>query len=615
MHSFLKKTSKIILLSLIFSIVFRIFFVYPLSDAYLPGGTDTPAHLFRTWYIAKYGLLKWNYYWAGGQPFIRYYPPLEYWISGYIGRFIGWLLAHKLIINIFFVLIPLAFYLFLKEFKLSKENVALSLIMFTLFPVFFYFFYDGRHPTLVSYFFSILYWKFLKKSVDKNKSVFLLLSSIFLLLSFLAHYLTAGYVIAISFIWLLFHYKNTTSFFKFSKIVILMLLLSMWYWAPLLIETLIQRQTMEVEYFVGATPIIEAGKRFVFAPFTYLNLFLKYKESAYIIYILMGLLGTLSLISFFKMDKITKDFFIILVSIAILLAIFSYKRLFIFASIPLSVLTSKGIYLFKKTRYVFVFFIVIFGILSWFVLEKQIYIMPSDIPILPNDGRVIYLPSLDTPKQPDEESKSKYSLFLAPIQGNENILEWGLNFETGLKRMNYIQEIVRPFEHNQSEYYILLKEGWVNYVVVDKRYSEIVEYFDKNNNFRLYNKTDSFFIFEIYPKSSYIEINNDPIYDFELKKQNDKIFLNFTCENGSLKIKEGYHQNWNSILNDKKIKLNSNEYGFIETKINDTGSCSILMSFSDPDYYIIFKLVPLITLCFSILFISGKELRKILTIK
>ena len=287
MCSFLKNISKLILISLTFSIVFRIIFTYPLSNDYIPGGTDTHSHLFRTWYIAKYGLLKWNYYWAGGHPFLRYYPSLQYWISGYLGKFIGWLLSYKLIVNSFFVLIPLAFYLFLIEFKLSKESIALSVIIFSLFPVFYYFFFDGRHPTLISFFFTILYWKFLKKSIDTNKPTFLFLSSIFLLLSLLVHYLTAGFIIGISFIWLLFHYKNATSFFKILKIITLTFLLSIWFWAPLLIETLISQQTMEAKYVIGDTTPIEAGRKLLLAPFIYLKSILKSDESAYVLYVLI----------------------------------------------------------------------------------------------------------------------------------------------------------------------------------------------------------------------------------------------------------------------------------------------------------------------------------------
>jgi hypothetical protein len=234
--------------------------------------------------------------------------------------------------------------------------------------------------------------------------------------------------------------------------------------------------------------------------------------------------------------------------------------------------------------------------------------MPSDTPSLPIDGRVIYLPAINAFKQSEGELKRGYSLFLSPIKGNENILEtYGLSFELGPQRVKYLGEIARPLEYNQSEYYNLLKEGWVNYIVVNKNSGEIIEYFENSDYFKLYNETESFFIFETHPKSSYIEINNESIYNVELKKQNDNIFFNFTCETGTLKIKEGYHQNWNSELNSKEIKLNSNEYGFIETYINDTGLCSMKLSFSDPDYYIIFKIISLITLCVSISYLLIKK--------
>jgi uncharacterized membrane protein len=203
--NFLKKFEFIkspVFLTLAFCLFIRAIYAFPLDNVYLLGGSDFIAHFFRIWYIAKEGISNWNYYWYGGSPFLLYYPPLSYLIAGYIGKVIGALMAYKLVINFFFILAPLAFYLFLKEFKFTADIVIFSLLIFSFFPIYPYYFSKGSYATIINVFFILLFWKFLKRSINNQDYLSIILSTLFLFLSALTHHLTTFLTIMISGVWL-----------------------------------------------------------------------------------------------------------------------------------------------------------------------------------------------------------------------------------------------------------------------------------------------------------------------------------------------------------------------------------------------------------------------------
>lgn len=122
--------NKLFLTILFFCIFIRIFSVYPLNDTTIPGGTDVAFHLFQSWYITENGLTNWNKYWYGGYSFLRFYPFLFHALSGYLGKILGYLISYKLIVDLFYILTPIAFYLFLQEFNFSKEKKILVVNIF-----------------------------------------------------------------------------------------------------------------------------------------------------------------------------------------------------------------------------------------------------------------------------------------------------------------------------------------------------------------------------------------------------------------------------------------------------------------------------------------------------
>jgi hypothetical protein len=605
MHHFQKKTHNVILLSLIFSIAIRAFFSFPIDNIHLPGGSDISSHLFRSWFVTTYGFKKWNFYWWGGHPFLRYFSPLQYWISGSLGKITGWLLSYNLTIDIFFVITPIAFYLFLNEFKLSPIKTAIGVIILSLFPLYFYYFFDGRHPTLVSFFFCILYWKFLKKYTDKGTLLPLLLSSLFLFFSIISHYLTSIFCVAISFVWLISYSRKITTFFKISKILILAILLSTWFWAPLVIETLIKRQLIGSSYLVAQNNFVETGKEIAMAPTTYMKAFYQTSFPIFIVYLIVISLGIVSLFSLIKPNKISKDFLVVAIFILVLLFIAAYKRSIIFLPISVIVLTVEGLCKIKKWKFIFAFLFLVL-VLNIFLVKKYVYTIP-EVPNIPKDGRVIYFPIASAfEKSLEEEEKGGYELILAPMNGNEHIMGWWIPGEISYKKYENTG-LFDPINKTHDEYYDILRNNWVNYVAVNKRDKEVLSYFLNNTYFKSYNTTNMFQIFESHPKSSYIEINNKTISNIDLKKKDDEIHINFACEPGKLTIKESYHSNWQVFLNGKKIEIMPNDYDFIITNITTSGKCNLNMYFLDPPYYVIFNLISLITIIF-ILYGSIKEI-------
>ena len=112
------KEDKVILLVLAAILLIKFFSSFPLDNKTIPGGTDVAHFLTNTWYIATYGMTKWNYFWYGGFPFMRYYPPLTFLLTGGLARAVGVLMAYKFVNDLFMVLIPVSFYFFMREFKL-----------------------------------------------------------------------------------------------------------------------------------------------------------------------------------------------------------------------------------------------------------------------------------------------------------------------------------------------------------------------------------------------------------------------------------------------------------------------------------------------------------------
>src|SRR5437867_1345881 len=174
MMKFKPKREKFLFYVLFFCILLRILQSFPLDNSNLLGGSDFSFHFFRVWYIIENGYTRWNGFWYAGFPF-EIYSPLSHFLGVSLAGVMGFLLSYKFFIDLIFVLTPLAFFLFLRVFELSSNQIMVALIFFSLIPLYPYYLFDGRYPALMNIFFGLIYWKFLKRSIDSwNKRNFLI---------------------------------------------------------------------------------------------------------------------------------------------------------------------------------------------------------------------------------------------------------------------------------------------------------------------------------------------------------------------------------------------------------------------------------------------------------
>jgi hypothetical protein len=585
------KEKKVIILLLIFCVIVKFFLGLPLDNS-LPGGTDTSSHLFKVWYIVNHGITKWNPYWYAGYPFLRYYPPLSYLIAGSIGKFVGYVFSYKLINNLFISITPLVFFIFLREFNLKKEEIIIALVFFSFVPIYAYYLADGRYPSLINLVFDLLFWTFLKKTIDNGKIKNIILASIFLGLGILTHHLTTLVLLPITFFWVIsydFHWKT---FYKFFLISFISLLLTAWWVIPFSLESLYFKPQTSV--FEVSTPIsLKENLMNRLSGFAFFWLPLS-KEVLILVGIITFILAILSLKDW--NNKINRNFFIATISAIAILFLVSYKRTFVFLPIPVSILVARGaLKLGRLTKFIIpIFFVLIF--MSYLSVKPQSFVFP-EFPNIPKEGRVLFLPLGDGFQESEKEVKSFYSVMLSPLHGNEHIYGWFIESQrigkAGPKKLQYYNLMGQPLSMKQEEYYKLLKEGWVNYVTINKKEKDLINYFNSSNNFKIFNQTKNFVVFEIVPKSKYVEMNGKEIEANVLRKE-DSVLIGTECD-GAITVKESYHENWKVKVNGKNAKIEPNEFGFIKITPEKNEKCSVELKFKDPEYYSIFSLISLVT--------------------
>ena len=593
------KTDKLILAILAAAVLIKFFTGFPLDNQTIPGGTDVAHFLTNTWYISTYGMTKWNYFWYGGFPFMRYYPPLAFLITSFIGKAMGFLVAYKFVNNLFLALDVLAFYFFVREFKLSKEKEIVSTIIFSFIPIFGYFFVDGRFPTLINVFFALLYWKFLKRSLDNKKLTDITIAALFIGISLLTHHTTTFLFILVSSVWALIYKPSFGTIKKLIAIGILTIGITAWWSIPFFLETLTTSTGGLYLRSVGNVYVGDIMYRIrtsvLQSPFYTSN------AEPYLLAVLAVFISAMALLSLKKYrDKTTRDFIILSIFIIAMLLVVRYERSVIFLAVPISIIVAEGFDTIKrKLRLVAEIAFIALVIASYFLIRPQMYEIPN-YPNIPKDGRVIFFPIGSAYVTNSMEMKNFYDVIFSPMSGQENIRGWHdesqLVGKDAAYKWGYILNVSDPQDIGKTEYYNLLSEGYINYVVVNKNATSFLNYFNDSMFKEIYS--DSMFsAYQINPKSTYVEINGGPVQS-NVTKSKDTIDINTTCQKGTLVVKESYHQMWNAEINGKKAAVSFNDYGFIKLDSNIDGNCRIALKFEDPSYYSIFYVISIAAMIF-----------------
>lgn len=164
-----------------------------------PLGMDSFSHLPKLLYLVENGFVSWFFDWYGGMPLFLFYPPLAYLVA-YALTLPGLspLLSYKLIETLFILLTPLTLYLFCRKLRLSREQSAYVVLLFSLIPfiplnsiVF------GRFTNIVAMPFYLVALIFFLDAVERLSKRSMLLAGVFFSLTLLTHHLSA-YILVIT---------------------------------------------------------------------------------------------------------------------------------------------------------------------------------------------------------------------------------------------------------------------------------------------------------------------------------------------------------------------------------------------------------------------------------
>ena len=162
-------------------------------------------------------------------------------------------------------------------------------------------------------------------------------------------------------------------------------------------------------------------------------------------------------------------------------------------------------------------------------------------------------------------------------------------------RNGYFLSLYTPFNYTDKELYGRLSAGYVNDVVVQKKYRDVLAYFTGSEYFKTASEDKNFVTFSLNPPPSYLELDGKPIAS-NVTKGNNVIIAQFACLPGRLTIKESYDKWWNAKLDGEPVRLSPGKYGFSTLEIAKNGNCKLEMDYSMPFSYNAFYLVSLLAL-------------------
>jgi len=582
---------------------------FTLDNIYLPGGADTSTHLLRTWYVATKGMTNWDFALEAGRTFLFIYPPLGHIITGYLGSLLGYLLAYKLVNDLFYAATAIIFFYFLREFKLDNKKIIVAMIFFSFMPIYSYYFVDGRYPSMASVFFCLLYWIFLKRVVDNNKPTKnLILAGLLLNFSLLMSTTTTFMILPIVFVWLLLYKLSLDTLKKFAVIAIIGALLSSWWTLPYYFDRWATTNGSASIFF--KEPSVSGFQSEMVGRFASLGM-ISGAVSTEVILILVMVTGVCCLLSLFTLkNKTPRAFFILTIFIVFISFALNFKRIFIFLPIPLSIIVAEGVGMLKNKMWLAAAVVILLvSLASFYSIVPQQFVEP-EFSQLPTDGRVLYLGDGITTIDKGKELGNRYEMFFTAANGNEYATGWytGLNADSEsavfytkekIRYGNLITNLTAP----QDEYLKYLRAGQINYVIVNKRNPEIADYFKQGNGFKIAKENDMLIVFETKIKSSYVSMNG---FDTAaaVEKDSDKIKINTSCKPGSITIKETYNKNWQATINNRPASVTESEFGFMKIALSETGSCTISMQYANPIYYLVFTFISFITYAVSTFYLA-----------
>jgi len=560
-------------MSAILVTISRIIVSYPL-DLSVFHGPDFCGHMPLMWLISKTLNLGWNYLWYTGYPMIKFVSPASLLMGSFFNAFLSPQTAFKLVIDISFVLAPLAFLVFINNFDLTNRQKIVGLLTFSFLPSGVYYFWEGSFPTVLNVVLTLLLWHSIIRLCRDRSMKNLAFSGLFFSFAILTHQLTAVFGAAIITVWLIARYRKI----MVTPFIIGALIASFWL-VPFMLEYTgdsIVKQSAGIDTLVnsiitrmGTVPFVLmcliGGSFFVYAALNYRN------------------------------DKDFVSFSLVLLFMVIVLFLSSYNRIMYIVAVPLAMIAAK---LYSKNRAVdmSIWALVVVSILVFFTFQGFFYMSGFISPDAPNldmsKGRVIYYP----------ENNFEHMLKWQEADSGNRPQFLNQKELSDTKRPYYLK-LRDPLGQSQEETARLMQDGFFNYAVInidpnESRYvvpfsdyinkSAMMSYFSSTDLFREVYNDGVWDVFELSNPPSYISTGSEPV-NYSLNKSRNMIEASFACRPGELTVKESYDDYWKAEINGIPAGIGINGEGFMKINVTESGTCNLKMTFEEkPEYKILY---------------------------
>lgn len=540
-------------LFLSFLVLIRLIWCFPLNNEFIVG-SDFSSHFFKVWYLSEFGVNDWNPLWYGGYSFLYYYPPISYLATHLLSKLTSPIISFKIISNFAFLIAPLVFFIFLRELGINKKLSIFASFIFSIFPIYPYYLLKGSFPTIFTFPLLILASIFYIKYLKKTSLRYMLLSVMFFSFALLSH--TISFIIFTSMFLVFTIFNKKLSFAKLVKITFFSFVFSTPWLFPMIFGI-----SYSSSNFSLSLPSLPSLENFI-VPEIY-------------IYILFFAAATFFMVLVINVLKIAylRPFVFVTLIFFLFILFFSYKRPVFFLPIFGVVILAHGIITKRKIIKCFsIILITLIFLTSLFIRPSFFIASEKEFYSKLVEGRSICLPVAIC----SEKGLYTEELLLA-MHKKQVITGWFPQSQSQTK-LKYFAMLSNPLEKNQSTYYNLLREGFVNNIIVNKNYKEIVNYFNSSELFEKIFENENFVVFSPKEKFSYVELNGKNL-DGVIERKNDEILINTFCkEEGKILIKESFHPGWEIYLNGKYVEAKQSQHGFIEIPASK-GKCEIKMVF------------------------------------
>lgn len=572
---------------------------YPFDEKIMAGG-DAPAHIHLIDMFKTYGLAGWDPFWFGGEPMMKFYPPMAYAISSIFP--LDAVMAFKLTFLLFFLAAPIAFYLFVKELKLSVKEILASTLIFSFTMNFNYLFDMGTFPSMVALPIGLFFLKYFVKTLKTDDYRYITPAAILLGVTVLTHSIIGAMFILFAIIYFAVNYcqkKSKNSLRNSLAILLLGGLISSFWVLPFITENRYSSFGWGQDDWLAAVPLAAVYRLFGF----YINGLSTIVAGLAIILALTGFIA-------FARKKDADSRFIVWTAVVVTVlytilglsrSVLPLDRVVIFFSIPFSILVAKNISL-RNLKYVVAAFIVIQ--VAYFVLtpvnaSNDYLKYEKAFELMDQSGRLTFQPEVNSPllfmaaQHGFENDAGEYDFSLTQKRFDftrnktlfeciekQPVSERLFSFDGAFSRKSLVVE--KSCELVNSGYLDYFRLQNVRYVIADKELG-VLEVFDNDPSL---DKIRDFGDFVLYQVKDIVYIKAPTLSSVErLDVGTIKIgLMDHSSAIIPIRISETWYPFW--AANDSTIELKSDENGFISFDLHGIdGTKSVLLEYKEPDYY------------------------------